>query len=107
VYVWSVEPLSPADKGGLERLDVIPEGDGEEITDTVDLRTVLFQEKEVDEDVEITYYREGAKQETTIKLAGRSYMSYKERCYLDNFRVTPIFYSHIYPHIIQFIPKNL
>src|SRR5690625_4791170 len=55
VYVWSVESLSPADKGGLERLDVITEVDGEEITDTVDLRKVLFQEKEVDEDVDITY----------------------------------------------------
>src|SRR5690625_4522025 len=72
VYVWSVEPLSPADKGGLERLDVITEVDGEEITDTVDLRKVLFQEKEVDEDVDITYYREGEKQETSITLGEQS-----------------------------------
>src|SRR5699024_4528148 len=72
VYVWSVEPLSPADKGGLDRLDVITEVDGEEITDTVDLRKVLFQEKEVDEDVDITYYREGEKQETSITLGEQS-----------------------------------
>src|SRR5690625_4882859 len=47
VYIWSIEPLSPAQKAGLKRLDVITEIDGKEILDTVDLRKILYQEKEV------------------------------------------------------------
>src|SRR5690625_2390612 len=42
VYVWSVEPLSPADQVGLERLDVITELDGEEIMNMIDLRKILY-----------------------------------------------------------------
>src|SRR5699024_3015059 len=68
VYVWSVEPLSPADQVGLERLDVITELDGEEIMNMIDLRKILYQEKEIGDDVKVTYYREGEKKETTIKL---------------------------------------
>src|SRR5699024_8677748 len=47
VYVWSVEPLSPAAEGGLDRLDVITELDGKEVMDMIDFRKVLYQEKEV------------------------------------------------------------
>src|SRR5690625_6501861 len=31
IYIWSVEPFSPADEAGLTRLDVITEIDGEKI----------------------------------------------------------------------------
>jgi len=68
VYVWSVDPLSPADQVGLERLDVITELDGEEIMNMIDLRKILYQEKEIGDDVKVTYYRDGEKKETTIKL---------------------------------------
>src|SRR5690625_3180943 len=68
VYVWSVEPLSPADQVGLERLDVITELDGEEIMNMIDLRKILYQEKEIGDDVKVTYYRDGEKKETTVKL---------------------------------------
>src|SRR5699024_2598730 len=59
VYVWSVEPLSPADQAGLERLDVITKLDGKEVMDMIDLRKILYQEKEVGDDLEITVYRDG------------------------------------------------
>ncbi|MFU0791133.1 MAG: trypsin-like peptidase domain-containing protein [Virgibacillus proomii] len=68
VYVWSVEPLSPADRAGLKRLDVITELDGKQIRNMIDLRKILYQEKEVGDKVTVTYYREGRKQETTIEL---------------------------------------
>jgi len=68
IYVWSIEPLSPADKGGMKRLDVITELDGEEVMDTIDLRKVLYQEKEVGDELEITFYRDGEKETTTVTL---------------------------------------
>lgn len=68
VYVWSVEPLSPADRAGLKRLDVITELDGKQVRNMIDLRKILYQEKDVGDKVTVTYYREGSKQETTIEL---------------------------------------
>src|SRR5699024_9088244 len=68
VYIWSIEPLSPAQKAGLKRLDVITEIDGKEILDTVDLRKILYQEKEVGDNISITYYRNGERMETELKL---------------------------------------
>src|SRR5699024_11971951 len=41
VYVWRVEPLSPADQVGLERLDVITELEGEEIVNMIKLRKIV------------------------------------------------------------------
>ncbi|MFD1851022.1 S1C family serine protease [Oceanobacillus bengalensis] len=68
VYVWSVEPLSPADQAGLQRLDVITELDGKGIMNMIDLRKILYQEKEIGEEVEVTYYRNGERYDTTIIL---------------------------------------
>ncbi|WP_289891141.1 S1C family serine protease [Virgibacillus pantothenticus] len=68
VYVWSVEPLSPADQAGLKRLDVITELDGKQVMNMIDLRKILYQEKEVGDDISVTYYRGGKKQKTTIQL---------------------------------------
>lgn len=68
VYVWSVEPISPADEVGLKRLDVITELDGKPIMDMIDLRKILYQEKEIGDEVKLTYYRDGKRLETTLKL---------------------------------------
>ncbi|HLQ83288.1 MAG TPA: trypsin-like peptidase domain-containing protein, partial [Pseudogracilibacillus sp.] len=59
VYIWSIEPLSPASDAGLERLDVITELDGKQVTNMIDLRKILYQEKEVGDTVRVTYYRDG------------------------------------------------
>ncbi|MFC2948734.1 S1C family serine protease [Virgibacillus sediminis] len=71
VYVWSVESGSPADQAGLERLDVITELDGEPVHNMIDLRKILYQEKEIGEEVTVTYYRDGEKRETTIELGSQ------------------------------------
>lgn len=68
VYVWSVEPLSPADRAGLKRLDVITELDGKKVMNMIDLRKILYQEKELGDEIAVTYYRDGKKRETTIQL---------------------------------------
>ncbi len=68
VYVWSVEPLSPADQAGLERLDVITEFNGEAVLNILDLRKQLYQKLKIDDEVTIVYYRNGKKLETNVKL---------------------------------------
>ncbi len=68
VYVWSIEPISPADKAGLKRLDVITEIDGKPVMNMIDLRKVLYQEKEIGEEVTITYYRDGKQNEAKLTL---------------------------------------
>lgn len=68
IYIWSIEPFSPADKGGLKRLDVITEIDGKKVMDTIDLRKILYQEKDIDDEISIVFYRDGVKEETTFKL---------------------------------------
>lgn len=71
VYVWTVERLSPADKAGLQELDVIVEMDGEPIHNMIDLRKILYQEKEIGDEVELTIYRDGRQMNTTITLGSQ------------------------------------
>jgi len=68
VYIWSVQPLSPADQAGLQRLDVITELDGEPIENIIDLRKVLYHEKDVGDSLNIIYYREGEEIEANVTL---------------------------------------
>lgn len=68
VYIWSMEQNSPAAEAGMDRLDVITALDGKDVMDMIDLRKILYQEKEVGEDIDVTYYRNGQQEETTIKL---------------------------------------
>ncbi|WP_047983481.1 S1C family serine protease [Ornithinibacillus californiensis] len=68
VYVWSVEPRSPADLAGLERLDVITHLDGKQIMNMIDLRKILYQEKDIGDEISMTYYRDGKKVNTTLVL---------------------------------------
>ncbi|WP_163538802.1 trypsin-like peptidase domain-containing protein [Gracilibacillus sp. YIM 98692] len=73
IYIRSVEPMSPADQGGLEPYDVITELDGQPIHDIVDLRKHLYVEKSVGEELSITYYRDGEENGTTVQLSTLSY----------------------------------
>ncbi|SFB30188.1 htrA-like peptidase. Serine peptidase. MEROPS family S01B [Lentibacillus halodurans] len=68
VYVWTVEPGTPADQAGLTRLDVITTVDGEEVMNMIDLRKILYQEKEVGDSLTVTFYRDGQQQEATFEL---------------------------------------
>ena len=67
VVIAEVQALSAAELGGLKQYDVITEMNGESITSIVDLRKILYAQ-EVGTDVEISYYREGTLQSTTVTL---------------------------------------
>lgn len=73
IYIRSIEPMSPADRGGLQEFDVITELDGDPIADIVELRKHLYSEKSVGDDLSIVFYRDGEKRETTIELTTLSY----------------------------------
>ena len=67
VVVADVQENSSASKGGLKQYDVITEIDGKPITGVQTLRKVLYS-KTVGSSMEVTYYRNGQKQTTTIQL---------------------------------------
>ncbi|MCP3026999.1 trypsin-like peptidase domain-containing protein [Halobacillus sp. A5] len=68
LYVRSVSQMSPAAKAGLEELDVITELDGEPVENIIDLRKYLYEEKDPGEELEVTYYRDGEPNQTTLTL---------------------------------------
>jgi serine protease Do len=72
VAVLEVVPMSPADKAGLKQYDVIVALDDEKISDVIDLRKYLFTKKSIGDKMEITFYRDGKKQKTTMKLTDQS-----------------------------------
>jgi serine protease Do len=67
IVVMSVDQISPAGQSGLQELDVITEFAGEEVTDIIELRKVLYKQ-EVGDTVEFTYYRDGEKKTGKMKL---------------------------------------
>lgn len=68
VIVESVLPNSPADRAGLEQLDVIVELDGQTIENIIQLRKHLYNEKKVGDQMRVTFYRKGELKEVTIYL---------------------------------------
>lgn len=68
VYVWSVENASPADKAGIEQYDVIVALDGEPVYNTIDLRKILYEQKDVGDHIKVDYYRDGELNQTEIVL---------------------------------------
>lgn len=72
VAVMRVEPNSPSELAGMQELDVIVEMDGETITDVIDLRKHLYNEKEIGESLDIKVYRNGKQVDLTMKLSGNS-----------------------------------
>lgn len=68
VVVIDVARRGPAAEGGLQELDVIVEMDGMAIHSSADLRAHLYKNKHVGDTVEVTYYRDGKRNTTTITL---------------------------------------
>ncbi|WP_305367840.1 S1C family serine protease [Bacillus sp. V3B] len=73
VMIESIVPNSPANRAGLEELDVIVEMDGEKITDVISLRKHLYNEKQIGDQMVVKFYREGKLQEASLTLAGETY----------------------------------
>lgn len=71
LYIRSIRQMSPAAKAGLEPLDVITALDGEPVRDIIDLRKYLYNEKDPGDEMEITYYRDGEQDATTLTLGSQ------------------------------------
>ncbi|NGZ74793.1 S1C family serine protease [Saccharibacillus alkalitolerans] len=59
---------SAAAKAGLRSLDVITAADDQKIESTGDLRQYLFTDKQVGDEIRLTFYRNGQQQEVTLSL---------------------------------------
>ncbi len=66
--VQRVLPNSAASRAGLRQLDVITEVDGQAIGSSGDLRQYLFTEKKVGDELTVTFYRNGQRQQVTLSL---------------------------------------
>ncbi|QWC22831.1 trypsin-like peptidase domain-containing protein [Bacillus haikouensis] len=74
VMIRQVIPNSPAAQAGLEELDVIVALDGEKVEDMIDLRKHLYNKKKVGDQMNVTIYRNGKKEDVTMKLTDESRM---------------------------------
>ncbi|WP_339148239.1 MULTISPECIES: S1C family serine protease [unclassified Sutcliffiella] len=68
VYITGVAPGSPAAKAGLQEYDVIVDLDGEQVRDVIELRKHLYNEKQVGDDMKVTFYRGKDQKSTTVNL---------------------------------------
>lgn len=69
IVVVNVSENSPALEAGLKEMDVIVALDGNEITSLVDLRKYLYETKVIGDTIEISFYRAGELQTTTLTLS--------------------------------------
>ncbi|WP_299745479.1 S1C family serine protease [uncultured Rossellomorea sp.] len=72
VMIRQTVPNSPAAQAGLQELDVITELDGEKIENVIELRKHLYNKKDVNDQMKVTFYRNGEKKEVTMKLTDES-----------------------------------
>ncbi|WP_439646615.1 S1C family serine protease [Piscibacillus salipiscarius] len=72
VIIDGVERMSPADQAGLQQYDVIVQMGDTAINNVLELRQYLFTKVSPGDEVTITFYRDGEKQEKTIKLVAQS-----------------------------------
>ncbi|TYS59614.1 serine protease [Sutcliffiella horikoshii] len=68
VYITGVAPGSPAANAGLKEYDVIVELDGDQVRDVIELRKHLYNEKQVGDKMEVTFYRGQDQKTTTVDL---------------------------------------
>ncbi|MGD6993447.1 S1C family serine protease [Sutcliffiella horikoshii] len=68
VYITGVAPGSPAANAGLKEYDVIVELDGDQVRDVIELRKHLYNEKQVSDKMEVTFYRGQDQKTTTVDL---------------------------------------
>ncbi|WP_270182590.1 S1C family serine protease [Alkalihalobacillus sp. CinArs1] len=71
VVLMGISPSSPASEAGLQERDVIVKLDDQDITSSAELRKYLYSNKEVGDEMEVTYYRDGELQTTTMILANQ------------------------------------
>lgn len=68
VVIAEVQQGSAANQAGLKRYDVITKINDKEIASMMDLKEFLYSETSIGDEINLTYYRNGEKQETTLTL---------------------------------------
>ncbi|WP_079707774.1 S1C family serine protease [Paraliobacillus ryukyuensis] len=68
VVIAEVQPGSAAENAGLERYDVITKINDTEITSMMDLKEYLYSETKIGDKIQLTYYRKGEQQTTSLTL---------------------------------------
>ncbi|QDP42062.1 PDZ domain-containing protein [Radiobacillus deserti] len=68
VVIAQVQVNSPADEASLKKYDVITKINDHAITNMMDLKQYLYGSTEIGDKIEITYYRDGQKQKTSLTL---------------------------------------
>lgn len=68
IVIETVEDGSPASRAGLKPYDVVTKVDNEAISSVADLRSYLYEHKQVGEKAAVTYYRDGHKHHTYLTL---------------------------------------
>lgn len=63
-----LDAVGPAKVAGMKTNDVIYALDGREVNNTYELRKYLYDTKRIDDDLIVSYYRDGKKQEVTVTL---------------------------------------
>ncbi|SEU08880.1 S1C family serine protease [Paenibacillus sp. NFR01] len=63
-----LDVVGPAKEAGLKLNDVITAFNGEPITSTLSLRKYLYDKTKIGDDLMVTYYRDGVKNEVKVKL---------------------------------------
>ncbi|BBH23421.1 serine protease [Paenibacillus baekrokdamisoli] len=63
-----LQATGPADEAGLKFNDIIVKLDKQPISSTMDLRKYLYGKKQIGDDIEVTFYRDGKKETTSFTL---------------------------------------
>ncbi|WP_228275612.1 S1C family serine protease [Gracilibacillus oryzae] len=72
IVIADVEAGSPAESAGLKRYDVVTKINDQEMTSMLDLKTYLYRETNIGDEVDVTFYRDGEEQTTTLTLSEQS-----------------------------------
>ncbi|CAM3952583.1 trypsin-like peptidase domain-containing protein [Cohnella lubricantis] len=70
--VLVLEAVGPAKEAGLKLNDIIVGLDDKPVNSMMDLRKYLYNSKKIGDTLSVTYYRDGKKQELSVKLAENS-----------------------------------
>ncbi|UFT99781.1 S1C family serine protease [Radiobacillus kanasensis] len=72
VVVADVQVNSPADQASLQKYDVITKINDKAITNMLVLKQYLYENTEIGDKIDITYYRDGQQQTTSLTLAAQN-----------------------------------
>ncbi len=70
VVLGKVYPISPAEKAGLEQYDVVVALDNQKVENALQFRKYLYEKKKVGDKIDVTFYRNGEKNDENCYFNG-------------------------------------